>query len=170
MNAQDVANETISLTEWLAIGAFVISLLSALGVVLKTFVDKFGKSPGDRQAEVELGVGILKSQIERSEKAEERWLRQEEFLRGELRKADEAKSKSEDERDEINDLLTEARREIESLRKELKIYQERQRILAYKIANGEQITLADITGEAAVLALSTHVVEEDDIEDTLRVR
>lgn len=170
MNPQDVAADTISLTEWLALGAFGISLLSAVGVVIKVFVDKFGKGPEARQAEVELGVGILKSQIERSEKAEERWLRQEEYLRGELRKADEEKGKSDVEIERLVVLLREAREQIDDLRQELKIYQKRQKILAYKIARGEQITLADITGETAALALSSPVLEEEDIEDTLRVR
>jgi len=135
---------------------FIGSLLgagSAIAVVTVALIQKFGKGPDQRHNEVAFGVGILEKQIERAANESARWLDVEKFLRDELRKAEADKAR-------IEGLLETARDQIRSLQKERDELLNRQRLLVAKFTRGEQITLADITGQPDLDA------ELEDLEDT----
>lgn len=127
---------------------------SAIGVVTVALIQKFGKGPVDRQTEVAFGVGILEKQIERAAAESARWLDMERYLRDELRK-------TESDKDRIDELLKTANTQIRSLEKERDALLGRQQLLVIKFRRGDQITLADITGQPDIDR------DIDELEDSL---
>lgn len=134
--------------------AVILGSGSAIGLVVVELIRKFGKGPEAKQSEVQFGVGILEKQIERAAADSERWLEVERFLRDELRKA-------ESDKDRIEELLSTANAQIRSLQKERDLLLARQQLLVIKFQRGDQITLADITGQPDIDR------GIDELEDTL---
>lgn len=139
-----------------SIVAVVLGSGSAVGLVVVEMIRKFGRGPEVKQTEVQFGVGILEKQIERAAAESARWLEVERFLRDELRK-------SESDKDRIEELLATANLQILALRKERDELLGRQQLLVVKFRRGDQITLADITGQPDLDR------EIDDLEDTLTI-
>uniref|UniRef100_A0AAU6R778 Membrane protein n=1 Tax=Micrococcus phage Kurnik TaxID=3092208 RepID=A0AAU6R778_9CAUD len=140
-------------TQILAWGGILLGGGSGIFVIIKTIIDKYGKGTTDRQTEVEFGVGILQQQITKSAEDSKRWLEVETYLRDELRR-----SNADTER--VQGLLDVAREQIDTLRRERDELLARQALLVAKFTRGEQITLADITGQSALDR------ELDELEDT----
>ncbi len=127
---------------------------SAIAVITIALIQKFGRGPDQRQSEVAFGVGILEKQIERAALESARWLDMEKYLRDELRK-------TESDKDRIDSLLTTANAQIRSLQKERDALLSRQHLLVMKFRRGDQITLADITGQPDIDR------DIDELEETL---
>lgn len=129
--------------------AAIAAVIAAVGSLVVVLVQTFGKKPADRQAEVEFGVKILQEQVSKAERDQDRWLKVEEFLRERLQKAE---AKDAEQRGEIltlNDLLSDARAQIQELSTELTQLRSRTAALAAKYTRGDDIELADIIGHEA---------------------
>lgn len=144
----------MTLAEILSIVGAVGGLIAAVSVIVVAFIQKFGKGPGEQQSEVQFGVSILQQQLQRAAEESKRWLDIEKFLRDELRK-------TESDKERIEGLLETANKQIAALRKERDELLNRQLALVTKFRRGEQITLADITGQPDIDR------EIDELEDTL---
>lgn len=134
----------------------VISVAVASVALFVALVNRRVPSTADDQARVETGIRILENQLARAEKAEERWLKVEDYLRGQLDKADERDRTQEKELEELRTeraellaLLRDARLQITEITAERDAVRLRLQALARKYALGEPITLADILGDDA---------------------
>ncbi|MEG2887207.1 MAG: hypothetical protein RR853_08790 [Aurantimicrobium sp.] len=144
----------MTLAEILSIVGAVAGLIAAGAVIIVAFIQKFGKGPDQQQSEVQFGVSILQQQLQRAADESRRWLEIEKFLRDELRK-------TESDNERIDGLLQTANAQIRALRRERDELLNRQILLLTKFQRGEQITLADITGQPDIDR------EIDELEDTL---
>lgn len=129
-------------------------ILGAVAVMVSAAIQKWGKSPEVQQSSIQYGISILEKSIERAGIESSRWLEVERYLRDELRKADSDK-------DRLEALLETAKEQIRTLQRERDQLLARLQLLVIKFRNGDQITLADITGQPDIDR------EIDELEDTL---
>jgi uncharacterized coiled-coil DUF342 family protein len=130
------------------IGQYAAQAVTLIVALLALKAKKI-RAPADDQARIDSGIAILNSQLERTEKAQGRWLDVEKYLREELDKKDTTNKGQREEIQRLSDLLRQTSEQLADLREERDELAYRIRNLASKYGRGETITLADIVGDDA---------------------
>lgn len=125
----------------LLIGQVVTLLVSCIAIIT-ALINKKARTPADDQARIAFGVSILEKQLERSQLDAARWIQVEEFLRGQIARA-------EGKADEAEALLEQVRDQVREVTRERDELQRRLTKLAGKHTRNETITLEDILGSPA---------------------
>lgn len=128
-----------------------VTLIGLVVTIVVAIIRQRVPSKADDQSRVEFGVKVIEDRLAEANADRTAMRATEEFLREQLRKADERDVIDRTEILRLGDLIRSLDERLIAKDAKIREYEERQRKMAHKIGRGELITMEDIYGDPAVV-------------------